>query len=233
MYKLFKSTWLATAAVVACCLAGHTARAGLITFESGFSEGDVVTAVNTLDNVVTFSVPGSSNAWIHAVGGPTTAFVPNDTPSGGNPGEFFLSDEPTVNTTDAMLTNVGDYFMDFANPISSLSVDTYDYRADGGSQPQDTVMLELASDSAFLSIVGSDMFTITGGEADGITRTLSVNLLDGTRALFARIRHSGSDIGTGIDNLRFGTVPEPSSAVVWSLLGVALFCARRRRRAGR
>jgi len=215
--------------MAACYFGCDRSHAGLITFESheGFAEGDVVTTVLTPDNAVSFSVPGSPNAWVHKVGGRRTAFVRGDTPAGGRPGMLFLSDEPAVIDR---LGNVGEYFLSFERPISSLSVDTYDYRADGGGAVGDMVTLELfSSEDLLTSLVGSDSFTVPDGEIDGITKTLSVDLLSGTSALFARILHSGRDVGTGIDNVRFDTVmPEPASVVVWSLFGLALMLTRRR-----
>ena len=213
--------------VIVCSLNSERVQAGIISFEDGFSEGDVVTDVLTSDNVVSFGVTGSNNAWVHKVGGNRTAFAPVDTPNGGNPGMFFLSDEAAVGSG---LSNVGNYFLSFDRAITGLAIDTYDFRADGGASAGDVVTLELASDALFTSIVGSDSFTIAAGDIDGITRTLMVDLQPNQQALFARLVHSGSDIGTGIDNIRFSTIPEPTSALAWTLLlGTAIWSRRYRR----
>jgi hypothetical protein len=211
-------------ALVVLLGAAGAAQAGFIDFESGFVDQQALGAVNTGDNVVTFSVGslGGGDAYVAVVGRPTTAFVPFDTPEDtGKSGEFFLTDEidgPTIAL---------DYFMAFANPISSLFLHLYDFRGDGGAPVGSTVTLTLYD--AANAVVGTDSFTSVAGMPEGAIVGLSAAA--GSPAVWAALTFSEGDVGTGIDNLRFETVPEPSTVLLLGvgLAGAGLLVRRKRR----
>ncbi|MBP0015963.1 MAG: PEP-CTERM sorting domain-containing protein, partial [Cyanobacteria bacterium SBLK] len=93
----------------------------------------------------------------------------------------------------------------------------------------DTVTLNVFSD-LFSTNIGSSTFTITPGLPDPNLETLFVNL-SGNLIRSASIVHSGSDGGTGIDNITFTRkVPEPSSLLgllVLGTLGLGLKSSRK------
>jgi hypothetical protein len=183
------------------------ASADIIDFETFATQiplGPVVTTTNT----VTFSVTGGLSAYTATVGSPQTAFAPNDMPAVNVAGTVFLTDElngPTVGR---------DYFMSFAAPVSNLSLNLYDYRVDGGPATGDTATLTVYSDWLRTTSVGSDVFTIPApNPVDG-----NVVLLDvpnpSAPILSASITFSKSDVGTGIDNITFNTVPESTTMLL-------------------
>ena len=221
---------LAQAGVAIAAIAiAQPAAAEIIDFESGFAALDPVGAVVTATNTVTFSVgPGTTGgvgpAFIADVGGPTTAFVPHDTPeagAAGRIGEFFLTDE-TAGPSAAL-----NYFIEFADPVASLGLDLIDFRRDGGPSAGDTATLTVYSDS-FSTAVGFDIFTIPlTNPVDGNVERLMVSL-GGKVIKSASIVFSTPDVGTGIDNITF--VPEPATLALLGI-GLAGIGAGRRRRA--
>ena len=181
------------------------ANAGTIDFESGFGDGFFIGTVPTGDNSVSFRVgPGSPDnfAVVTGVGGFTTAFLPNDTPDGGAGGNFFLSDEargPSI---------AHDYFLTFLNAVSTLSLDLYDFRGDGGAPVGSTATLEIFADVNRTMSLGTTTFTSIAGLPEGNVVNLAIGSMTGIRA--AQLNIAG-DVGTGIDNIRFQNVPEPTS----------------------
>ncbi len=174
------------------------AEAGLIDFESGFANGDVVGLVTTTTNQVTFSVTGGGNGFIADVGGQYTAFWPNDTPSGGNPGSFFLTDE-FPRTYSAL-----GYFLSFAFPVLHLSLDLYDYEGAEGAYATLTVF----EDVAMTIPIGTDVYTHgPTPPPDGNVRTLSV-LAPAGLIRTASLVFINPDNGTGIDNITFATATD-------------------------
>jgi hypothetical protein len=193
-------------------------QADLIDFESGFSDQLPVTQVFTPTNVVTFWVGiDQKPAYIAQVGGRTTAFVPNDTPEDLTvSGKYFLTDEK--NGPWFKLP----YYISFATPVQNLSLDLYDYRRiDGGPRIGDRATLRVFDQAG--NPVGMDVYTIPWpNPQNGNIEWLSV--MNPTAPIKTGwLEFSKGDVGTGIDNIRFTTVPLPSSLLLtgFGLLGLA------------
>lgn len=203
------------------------ASGGTIDFESGFNDLDQIGTVNTGDNQVSFRVGAgapTNHAVVTRIGGLTTAFQFNDMVNNNAGGLYFLSDE--MNGPRATL----DYFIQFmATPVISLSLDLFDYRADGGPAVGDVATLTVFSDTLGGTVVGTDTFTVTAGLPDGNVAPLAINNPTGT-IRWAHLSFSTGDVGTGIDNIRFQNVPEPASLALLGG-GLAFAVARRRRKA--
>ena len=229
--------WNACCVLIASSVCSVTGvSASIIDFESGFTDLSPVNTVNIAGNAVTFGVGPSTgpigDAFIAAVGEPRSAFTvtngPSDTPTSGSPGGFFLTD--TSDGTDS-LSAKDDYFISFANPVSSLSLDLYDYRADGGNPIGAMATLSVYSDLARTMLIDSDIFVVDGNEDDGNVETLQVQALG---ILAAHLEFSqGGDTGTGIDNISFHSVPEPGMSTAACMI-LSVFAVRwRRRKMGR
>jgi len=226
MRKNIGGTVLCSFIVLGLALAGSPAHAGttIIDFES-FGDVVPVTSVVVPGNVVTFSIVDPAGnvtpAYTAKVVGSQTAFVPNDTPVGMQTGTF-LTDErqgPSL---------MGDYYIRFANPVSSLSLDLYDYRVDGGPAIGDTATLIVYSD-LWATGIGSDVFTIPNpNPVDGNIEHLSV-ALGSFSILSASLTFNGPDVGTGIDNVTFSSIPAPGALLLGSI-GIGLVGRLRRRR---
>lgn len=209
------------------------ATAAIVDFEGGFADLDPVGAVVVPGNTVTFSVGPIGGAptgpgFIAAVGNPATSFIPADTPAAVVAGSFLLSDEASTPLTLAL-----DYFIDFANPVADLALDLFDFRGDGGASIGSSATLNGYADAARTILVGSNTFTVPSPQP---VEANVVNLSIATPSapiVAAHLTFSEADVGTGIDNISFGTIPEPTTCAVWSLLVLSLTgaCWRRRRRA--
>lgn len=224
--------------VVGLVLTGSSAQAGttIIDFES-FGDVVPVTSVVVPGNVVTFSIihptGGTTPAYTAQTGAPMTAFVVGSTPDTpvGVTGTYLTDERAGPNLT-------GDYRMQFANPISSLSLDLYDYRVDGGPGIGDRAILTVYSDSNWTSPIGSDIFTIPNpNPVDGNIEHLSV-ALGSYNILSADLTFvdgpldgnlSGRDVGTGIDNIAITTIPAPG-AMILGALGTGIVGVFRRRK---
>jgi len=221
---------LAVVATMTCIAMAAPAFAAntLIDFESGFANVDPVSSVVTADNTVTFSVGNSyatsGDAYIAGVGGPTTAFVPNDSlhaSYGNRAGRFFLTDENNGPKTTY------NYYLVFDRPVDYLSLDLYDYRVDGGPAFGDSATLTAYSD-LFSTAIGTDTFTIT--RPNPLDANAENLLVDPDQFIYAAsVTFSKGDVGTGIDNVKFATVPAPG-AFVLAGLGSGLVGWMRRRR---
>ena len=187
--------------------------ADIIDFESGFADLQPVGVVATATNTVTFSITGGGTAFIAMIGNPTTGFAPADSPAGAVGGNYFLSDE-----ADVPLDVAASYFMSFAVPVESLSLHLYDFRGDGGAPVGSVATLSLWADAAMTILVGSTSFTSVAGMPDGSATLLSIPSVS-SGAVAASLTFSAGDVGTGIDNINFSNVPEPSAFL---LLGTAL-----------
>jgi len=209
---------------------GEDSQADLIDFETGFSRMDPVDAVPTVSNRVTFSTAGTDNAppFVAEVGTmPKDAFetridgvLRGDTPQDGNPGIYFLTDGAG---------NKNNYLFDLARPVSQFGVDLYDYVGDGGAKPTDFATLRAYSDSGRTNEVATAQWVVPQlRPADGLAVPLAVSA---PSIVALTLEFSTFDRGTGIDNIRFVTVPEPS-AITLIATGFAgiLFCGWHRQR---
>ncbi len=170
-----------------------------IDFETGFVERDAVGTVPTAANDVTFSVTGGGPGFIGGVGPPRNAFNPADTPAGGVPGRFFLSDEKDGPGSSR------DYFIQFAKPVLNLALDVYDYRLDDPASAGGVATLTAYADAARTIAVGSYFFAVpTPRPTDGNAETLAISAPSAPIAA-AVLRFSEPDGGTAIDNVRFTT----------------------------
>ena len=183
-----------------------------IDFESGYSDGQTISTINSATNSVTISVVGGGTPTIAEVGGPVTAFVPNDDPVGGFPGSFFLS--------DGSASQPNEYFLSFDNPISNLSIDLYDYALQAGSGT-----FTVFGSQGFTQIVGQQVFSPSN--TDGGIIFLSISD-PSAPILSASITFSVGDPGNGIDNISFNTIPEPGTSGVAAILSTLLLTRRTR-----
>jgi hypothetical protein len=208
------SPWRIGMVAVCVVILSSSAVADVVDFESGFGL-EAVGVVITPTNTVTFSVganivgPGTGPGFVAGVGDlPGVAFGG----AGGidqvfDPsvaGSFFLTDEFLPNPPNALELN---YFIEFDLAVASLSLDLYDFLADGGGAVGDTATLIVYSDS-FLTTVGLADYTIVGGEPDGNITHLAIPNPSAPIRSAALILDS-SDEGTGIDNITFSLVPIP------------------------
>ena len=208
-------------AIALLLIVGSEIHADSIDFESGFSRYDSISTVTTASNAVTFSTMGLDNSqpFIAQVGSlPKDAFekkvdgtVFGDTPEGGTPGNYFVTDGAG---------NSNDYLFDLENSVNEFSVDLYDFVGDGGASPSDFVTLRAYADADRTMEVATDAYMVPQPRpADGLAVTLSVSA-PSIAAL--TLDFSVFDRGTGIDNVVFRTVPEPSTLVlmIFALLAV-------------
>ena len=184
-----------------------------IDFENGYSDGQIISTINSATNSVNVSVVGGGAPTIAEVGGPITAFVPNDDPVGGFPGSFFLS--------DGSVSQPNEYFLSFDNPISNLSIDLYDYALQAGSGT-----FTVFGSQGFTEIVGQQEFSPSN--TDGGIIFLSISD-PSAPILSASITFSVGDPGNGIDNIAFNTIPEPGTSGVVAILSTLLLSRRTRK----
>ena len=226
----------ATALVVITivCLANTSASAVLmnIDFEAEGAMMGEGAQITTID-IATFSVFGaaSGNPRLAAPGGANRGFqnliegsdVPDTTSPLFDPNSrFFItngSQDPKDNSN---------YAIDFSTDVTMFSLQLYDYRADGN--PED-------------GMPGVDSVDLIGYLDGGVVETVSWTVpdprpIDGnivelalsgaTQVDRVEVVFNGHDLGTGIDNVTYEAVPEPSAAV-FALLGIFSLSMLRRR----
>jgi hypothetical protein len=203
----------------------------------------------TLTNTVTFYlgaavVPGggTAGAWVHEYGTPTTAFVPEDADSRGQNfkcvnfdcdqpevktfGDYFLSDEEVAE--NGLVDNLP-YGFGFSTPVTELTLDLLDFRGDGGTA---TNIILTAYSDIFGTSVSSWNIPIPSNPKWGDPSAYRFTTGPGpafSSFTVAVTGGNGRDVGTGIDNITFETVPEPGTL---GLIGAGLLglVARARRR---
>ena len=222
---------IVTAFIVFCSVLALGTRvafgADMVDFETGYARLDAVSSVFTRTNTMRISVSESGRMFIANVGIPKDGFevvidsvLQYDIPIGGNPGNFFLTDGPE---------GENHFLFDFDLPISEFGLDLYDFVGDGGARPTDFATLQAFSDAARTNLVADSVFVVPRPRpVDGSVITMSV-AAPLIRAV--SLRFSTFDRGTGIDNIRFVTVPEPAAITFFALGAVALvfWWARRAR----
>jgi hypothetical protein len=218
-----------TAITVICsvlALGQHRAfGADMIDFETGFARLDAVSSVSTRTNRMHIAVSESGSTFVANVGIPKDGFeviidsvLQYDIPIGGNAGNFFLTDGPE---------GENNFLFDFDLPITEFSLDLYDYVGDGGARPTDFATLQAFSDAARTNLVADSVYVVPRPRpVDGLTVTMSV-AAPLIRAV--SLQFSTFDRGTGIDNIRFVTVPEPATLGFFALgaVAVVIWWARR------
>jgi len=229
MNKLVKQLAFAGALAFA-----SASQAGMIGFEDYIKNDDrhrknaTDVGFDTGDNNVSFFAKNrlgvSKKVFVVREGYPADAYVPGDEiPSGPNydGGHFFLTEDKNGPSTRF------DYFMNFEKGISDLSLAVYDYGAYGGPTANDPLTLFLYDID--WNEVGS-YTTTPGGNPSDIPDPNLILLSASTDsvAYHAAVIFSKGDVGTGIDNVRFTTVPEPGSVALLALGLVGLSFARRR-----
>lgn len=189
-------------------------QGGLIDFEDEkYKDGEEVDVFKVDGVDVTFgTLERNDKSYIAKVSGKkTNGFEPDDTPVSGDAGKYFLTDE-----TGDSLTQSDDYSILFSQAVQNVTLDAYDYRADDGAKVGDTVTLSAYDE--LNKLIGTDVYTITGKEPDGNVVTFGIKA-SGIQRL--ELVHSGVDVGTGIDNLRFevsvAAAPEPAE---WAMIGI-------------
>ncbi len=215
----------------------HTvAMADMITFEDGtYASGDVISTIGIPgSNDVTIST-SSGSATIAQVGGATiesfSTSKPNttiDTPigTGSAPvGNYFLNDEHFVSGETTHTWVAANYVFDFANPITSIGLDVYDYADNHAYGQKAAVTLTLYDDhDGTGNVLGTDewIFDWTGiynmsvpvqiyhnGSLtstyfiDGGIQSLLVNGGLDVLGYSATLVFGVPDIGVGVDNIAF------------------------------
>jgi hypothetical protein len=196
------------------------AYADLIDFETGFHDGEAVTTVVTATNEVSFWIEGGRTAYIAQVGYPITAFLPNDEAVGSNHGDYCLTDQPPPEDQHG----AWDYYMSFALPVTSLSLDLYDFREWGAGN---YATLMVFSDLDMTLPIGTAVFTIPDQiPEDGNVVRLSIDnpagLILSASLFFTTLPGGTDDGGTAIDNIEFTTYSiTPTEPLVINAVAIA------------
>jgi hypothetical protein len=176
--------------------------------------------------------------FITEVGSPRVAFQSVSIPTGS--GQIVGDDFPVnedksrylkggdYSLTDG-LRQTHDYIISFSSNVLNLSLDLYDFRADGphdlGNPGSDTVVLKVFDAAG--NELGSDAYTVTDPRPrDGNVVSLGVDV---SKIRSARLVFNAIDGGTSIDNIVF-TVPEPSGLGLAALALCGLLGLRGRQR---
>lgn len=227
--KQTKTTSMLIATILLTGMMGFTIQSAhavpsTIDFE-GLCSAVIGAPIVTADNSVTLKVGttlvGATDGFAVTVGGTQEAFLstPVDTPHNAD-GTVYVEGGKCFYSDDVQGFNAGfNYYLSFANPVTTLSLDLYDYSDDGnfdiefpvdckGNAPcdGDVATLTVYDDLAQTSIVGTGTYTVDAANwFDGQVANLSV--APGASFVSASITFSNIDRGTGIDNITFDTVP--------------------------
>lgn len=205
---------LLTFGLVGIGAAAVTAHGGFIDFEDQkYKDGEKVDVI-TVDGVdVTFgTLTWKERIYIAELGGKQSdQFIPDKSEAADAAGKYFLTDEKGKKASSSY-----DYSLEFSQAVQNVTLDGYDFRADGGAKVGDTVTLSAYDE--LNRLIGTDVYTISGKEPDGNVVTFGIKA-SGIQRL--ELVHSGVDVGTGIDNLRFevsvAAAPEPAE---WAMIGI-------------
>ncbi|NEQ74109.1 MAG: PEP-CTERM sorting domain-containing protein [Okeania sp. SIO2C9] len=201
---------------------------GVVDFESGFSDRELVNSVTASNgNVLTFGIGDqtpTSNPEIAQTGGQTTAFGPTDGASlQSEIGNFFLTDGSSG-------SGASNYFIEFSQAVSEVSIDLLDLDALFFNGGPGVATVTVYSDS-FSTVINSQDFlgsNPTGGNPETID-TFSIsgnsNAIKSVSIIYSV--NGRGDIGTGIDNITFTqfeppkSTPEPASILGLLAFGTA------------
>lgn len=225
MYRtiLLAALW---GAVVAAAPAAQV-QAGLIDFQelTDVDEGAPVPDLSVDGVLVSFE-----NAIVARYGAPLFAFTLGDLDDIGweapfyNRGNIFITDALGDGDENLHAIPSGPIIVNFDAPVTGLRFLVADI--DLGEEV--TAQVSDAAGELLGSIVTSD-----GG--DGLNTLFDFGAITGIHSLsidFSKTQANGN-AAIGIDNIEFAAVPEPSTVALWSVLGVAVTWAARRRRAAR
>ncbi|NES05847.1 MAG: PEP-CTERM sorting domain-containing protein [Okeania sp. SIO2F4] len=199
---------------------------GVVDFETGFTDGQLVNSV-TADNgnVLTFGIGDqapTSLPEIAQIGGPLTAFSASDGATlQSEIGNFFLTDG---------LPGASNYFIEFSQAVSEVSIDLLDLDALSFNGGPGVATVTVFSDSFSTVINSEDFLGSTGPVSSETLDTFSIsgnsNAIKSLSIVYSV--NGRGDTGTGIDNITFtqfepsqgGSQSTPEPASILGLLAV-------------
>lgn len=240
--KQTKTTSMIIATILLAGIMGLTSQSAhavpsSIDFE-GLCTNTIIAPIVTADNSLTLKVGttlvGATDGYVVTVGAAREAFQVGNADSGINVSADGLADDTPHNidgtvyveggncfySDDVQGFNAGfNYYLSFANPVNTLSLDLYDYSDDGNFTPNDgpkcvgnsacdgeVATLTVYDDLTQTNIVGTATYTVDAlNWFDGQVANLSV--APGASFISASITFSNIDRGTGIDNITFEEEP--------------------------
>jgi hypothetical protein len=210
---------------------GQTAHAGYpitddVDFEA-FCDIDINFPIDTTDNSVTLkvgtSLPGIDGfavtvgdaEGLEAFQSNGAGNGENDTPRYSNGTEYAQAGNCFYSDDESGFSDGFNYYISFENPVTSLSLDLYDYSDDGNHDTEvpvdctgnapcdgDIATLTVYSNLDQTTIVATTTYTVDDQNwADGQVANLSI--APGEPFVSASITFSNIDRGTGIDNIIF------------------------------
>ena len=215
--------WIAGLAVVVVASVGQV-QAALVTerFEStGLGEGDALTTHIgglTFENAILAEIDTEAYAFNWAAVGPDRG---NSAPFDGTDGRFFITDSwgPDASDPLAFAYDTGPVVIKFADPVYNLSFFIADIN--GPSVDEREIMTARVYSAAMGGTLLETLVLEGGGRAtDGAVDYVGFTT-SGIKRLEIDVNtlHSSGVLGFGVDNLSYSPVPEPSTLIIWSLLG--------------